>query len=325
MNRRDEKMRDSSFPGAKVIGRWIAPEWPKRLTPARLLLILSLSIFVAEFIIILLMSQLPPVPRETKAIIDATVLLLLLSPAYFFLYLPLKRHYTEHLRSDREIRLLSNQLIRAIEDEKKRLARDLHDDCGGTLTALQFGIEALRNSLTNAGPEERRQLDFLRELVGQLGDNIRAITSDLRPPLLENCGLAATLTWHAEQFKSNGCDFHIEMELEECPKSVGADIEIALFRVFQEGLNNVAKHAFARRVKVRLFCDAERVGLILDDDGRGFCDTKQPKTAEIQPGAGLVGMRERITALGGNLTISSAPGKGTRIWARIPLHDQDFR
>jgi signal transduction histidine kinase len=318
MIRRDEKMREESFHGEAVIGRWISPEWPRHLTPVRLLIILAVAVFVAEVVIMLIMSQLPPVTGVIQPVIDATILLLLLSPSYYFLFLPLKKHYAEHLRSDLEIRRLSSQMIRAIESEKKRLARELHDEFGQTLTALQFGIESIRSSQPGAGAEERRQLDYLRKLVGRLSDHIRDITSDLRPPLLENCGLGDTLQWHVEELKTNGCGFEIETELEECPR-LDPDIEITIFRICQEGLNNVSKHAGASRARIRLFYDSHRVGLILEDDGRGFSDSGQQKMAGTPPGVGLIGMRERIAAVGGRLMISSTLGKGTRIWARIPL------
>ncbi len=293
-----------------------------RLTPVRLLIILAAAVYLAETGLMLILAQFPAIPREIQAVIDATVLLMLLSPAYFFLFLPLKRHYAAHIKADQEIRHLSRQMLRAVESERKRLARDLHDECGQTLTALQFGIQTLRNSLPHVGAEEGRQFDYLRELVGRLSEHMREITTELRPPLLEDCALVATLRWHVQQLAKNSVGFDIELDLEDCPQRLDADIEIALFRVCQEGLNNIAKHARATRAKVRLICDSRRVGLILEDDGQGFLSMEGKETSEIA-GIGIIGMRERMAALGGKLEIRSAPGKGTRMWAEIPLQTKD--
>ena len=126
--------------------------WIRHLSPSRLLVIVVLLVFFGESADMLLLRLLPPLPYEILSFLDASILLIILSPAYFLLYLPLKTHHSERLKAEREVAFLSRHVIRAVEEEKKRLAHELHDDCGQIFTALQFGIETLKYSLPAGAP-----------------------------------------------------------------------------------------------------------------------------------------------------------------------------
>lgn len=287
------------------------------LSPKQMLVILAVIIFVAELADMLLIDLLPPLGGVKEALLDSCVLLLLLSPAYFFLYKPF---WEERQRTETEIRRLSRRLIRGEEATRKALARDLHDEFGQTLGALQLGIETLRNSLpADAGPaaDQCRRLSLM---IADLGAHVRNVTAQLRPGMIDSLGLVPTLRWHLRQFQERHPAIRVIIDMMDDQLSVPTEAAVAMYRVCQEGLNNVVKHARARQVTVALRSRDGTLVLTIEDDGVGFVPNgPAPPGREFQPGIGLTGMQERLADAGGRLLVDARPGGGTRLTATLPL------
>jgi PAS domain S-box-containing protein len=222
--------------------------------------------------------------------------------------------------AEEEIRHLSQQLIRATEEERKKLARDLHDELGQALTALHFSMEAMHDSL----PEElKAQKAGCDELIGQvekLGDTIRDLSSELRPDMLDDLGLVPTLEWYIKDFVKRIGGLQIDFQTIGVKKRPEAEIEIVLYRFLQEALNNIARHAKAKHVSVLLTYSHPKLIFTIKDDGVGFDQAEPvvPSGAKRQP-IGLLGMRERLVSVGGSIDIRSSGGKGTVIRAELPI------
>jgi len=226
----------------------------------------------------------------------------------------------ERKRAEEEIRNLSRQLIGAMEDERRRVARDLHDEFGQAVTGLHFGIEALRNSLPVELKDQETRCDELIGMVEQLGDTVRDLSSELRPDMLDHLGLIPTLEWYIDDFAKRTQGLKIDFQAVGVKKRPSSEIEIILYRILQEGLNNIAKHAKAKRVSLLLTYSHPKLIFTIKDDGIGFEQTKGmlPFGAKKQ-GIGLLGMRERAASVGGAIDIRSSMGKGTVIRAELPV------
>lgn len=212
-------------------------------------------------------------------------------------------------------RELLRRLGTAQEDERRRIARNLHDQMGQLLIALGLGLKALENATPDLSPA-RPHLAQLRELTDQIGREFHQLALDLRPTALDDLGLQTALANYAAAWAERS---GVEVDFE----SAGPDTarlpevaETALYRVVQEALTNVLRHAGARRVSLVLQWSPGQAVVVVEDDGVGF-------DAELTTGPvgrlGLLGMRERVALVGGTLTIESSPGRGTTIIACVPL------
>jgi two-component system sensor histidine kinase UhpB len=214
-----------------------------------------------------------------------------------------------------ELHQLSHRLLQAQEEERQRLARELHDEAAQALTSLLVHLRLLERAHT---PEEAQaRVQELRELTAQALEEVRRVALDLRPTILDDLGLAPALEWRVDEFnKADGVKATIDIRGLE--RRLPAETELALYRVSQESLSNVAKHAQAQHVHVALVAQNGDITLEIQDDGCGF-DPVCPYVDDVH-GLGLVGMHERMAMIGGNLTIRSAAGAGTSIRASAPAH-----
>ncbi len=231
------------------------------------------------------------------------------------------RDITQWRRAEDARAFLQLRLTTAQEDERRRIARDMHDTVGQTLTALALGIQALRD----AGPLPQAtlcRLDVVQRLADELAGQVHDLATRLRPTALDDLGLEAAAghlvaDWSVHtgvnaDFQSDG------LTAERLP----SEVETTLYRVVQEALTNIAKHARARRVAVVLGRNDGYAVAVIEDDGIGF-DPEEiaptPRRADTRDRLGLLGMRERVTLVGGTLEIEAALGRGTTIIARVPL------
>ena len=223
-------------------------------------------------------------------------------------------------RAEEEIRHLSQQLIKATEEERKKLAQDLHDELGQALTALHFGMEAMHDSLPEELKAQKASCDELIGQVEKLGDTIRDLSSELRPDMLDDLGLVPTLEWYIKDFVKRIGGLQIDFQTIGVKKRPEAEIEIVLYRFLQEALNNIARHAKAKHVSVLLTYSHPKLIFTIKDDGVGFDQTEPmvPSGAKRQP-IGLLGMRERVVSVGGSIDIRSSGGEGTVIRAELPI------
>lgn len=223
-------------------------------------------------------------------------------------------------RAEEEIRHLSQQLIRTTEEERKRLARDLHDELGQALTALHFSMEAMHNSLPEELKAQKGTCDELLGQVEELGDKIRNLASELRPDMLDDLGLIPTLEWYIKDFVKRIGGLQIVFQTIGAHKRPEPEIEIVLYRCLQEALNNIAKHAKAKHVSVILTYSHPKLIFTIKDDGVGLGETQRVERSGIKkPPIGLLGMRERVSSVGGTIEIRSSRTKGTVIRAELPF------
>jgi signal transduction histidine kinase len=212
--------------------------------------------------------------------------------------------------SERIARDALRRVVDAQELERRRLARELHDETGQALTSILIGLKSLEE--TGQTDESRAATSRLRELVVATLQDVRRLAVELRPSVLDDFGLVAALENLTSAFaEQTGIAVDFEAVLGE--QRMPGDVETALYRIVQESLTNVVKHARARRVSISLTRLEGSVKAVVEDDGRGF----DPASAD--GGYGLVGMRERLALLGGRLRIESTPGGGTTVAADVPL------
>lgn len=216
----------------------------------------------------------------------------------------------ELLESRQRLRDLTTHRETVREQERKRIAGEIHDELGSLLTALKMDIALLRMQL-GENPSALDRLGQMRELVERTIRMVRQVATCLRPAAL-NLGLVAALEWLVEDFqRRTGVVCSLQADAEVAMEDAHAT---AVFRIVQESLTNVARHAAASRVHVALVCSEEGMELSVEDDGRGF------DPAGVAPGSfGLIGMRERALILGGEARVDSSPGSGSRVSIRIPL------
>lgn len=215
------------------------------------------------------------------------------------------------------VRLMSLQILTAQEEERKRIARELHDETAQALTSVLVRLRVLERSVDDA--EIRAGLSELREQTRTTLDGVRRMSVDLRPQALDDRGLEAALEAHVQDFSER---WPIKATFGGGAVSpLPPDVELVLYRVAQEALANVARHSGACRVQVRLTHDADTLRLLVEDDGRGF-DVRDAK-ASPESGLGLFGMEERLVLIGGALRIESTVGGGTRVVAEVPLPRSD--
>lgn len=208
---------------------------------------------------------------------------------------------------------LTNHLQRTTERDKAVVARDLHDELGGILTSAKMDIEWLA-SHTQRTPDVEKRYEQLNRLLDEAVSLKRRVIEDLRPSLLDNLGLGPALEWHViEHCKKGG--LISKLDIDDTVESIDADTSIALYRIVQEALTNVLRHAKATRFELSLHKTGEGIELQMRDNGIGLPPTFNP--AKLSHG--LSGMRQRARALGGELSWESAPRQGTRIAVRIPL------
>ncbi|CAA9316796.1 MAG: integral membrane sensor signal transduction histidine kinase [uncultured Lysobacter sp.] len=215
-------------------------------------------------------------------------------------------------RNEREFRRLGRSVWRVQEDERRRLARELHDGVGQNLTALKHRLSQLDESLAADDPA-RAHVDAALALCSDTLEDTRNLSRLLRPPILDDLGLASALRWLVRSSgEASGID--ITLDLQPLPDLDG-EMQTLLFRVAQEAINNATKHAKAQHIVVRLVARGDTLQLQVADDGRGF----DPSQAVHAGGSGLGGMRERLRLYDGRLELHSAPGEGTRVRALVPL------
>lgn len=215
--------------------------------------------------------------------------------------------------NEREFRRLGRAVWNVQEDERRRLARELHDGIGQNLTALKHRLAQLLDDLPDGEPSLRDRLATALTLCGESLEDTRQLSRLLRPPILDDLGLEPALRWLARSIDDAGA-LSVVVEIEPLPALHG-ELQTLLFRIAQEALNNTAKHASANSVLLRLVARDRELQLQVIDDGRG-CDPDQALRAG---GSGLGGMRERLRLYGGRLELRSAPMQGLRLRATVPL------
>jgi two-component system sensor histidine kinase UhpB len=233
-----------------------------------------------------------------------------------------RRSEAEVQTSREQLRALAAHLQSVREEERKRIAREVHDELGQMLTGLKMDLAWLEKRLPGiADPAVRQPLEgkarSMFDLLAEMVKTVRRISAELRPGILDDLGLVSAMEWQAREWEARtGIKCVVTSTLNET--AVSPDQGTALFRIFQETLTNVARHADASHVTARLGLDGGWLKLEIQDDGRGITDGEQRRAKSF----GLLGMKERATLLGGDFVIQGAPGKGTTVSVRVPLQEK---
>jgi signal transduction histidine kinase len=231
-----------------------------------------------------------------------------------------RKQSEQALRASREqFRALAARVQTVREEERGRVAREIHDVLAQELTSLKIDVTLLSHLL--AGPSGTPANGLVREKLASMTlatdeaiQSVQKIATELRPMVLDSLGLCAAIEWQLQDFQGRtGIQCQSSLPAEDPP--LDQNRSTALFRILQESLTNVARHAAATRVDIRLQSEPEKITLVVSDNGRGI-----PESQANAPGAmGLLGMRERALLLGGRCEISGSPGQGTRVEAQLPL------
>ncbi len=221
---------------------------------------------------------------------------------------------TERRRSEEKLQLLRSRLVRAQEEERARIARDLHDDAGQRLALLNIDLERLKQSLLKTDPSLAPQLESLVKMASEIASDVHSVSRRLHPSQVELLGLPKALANFCREFAARS-DMEILFEHPDLPSWPSPAAALCLFMVAQEAIRNVLKHSGCRSARVALAEDAGQLRLRVSDTGSGF----DPAAASASTGLGLLSMQERLLSMGGELTVKSQPGGGTCIEACLPL------
>jgi len=229
-----------------------------------------------------------------------------------------RRQAEEALRdSDKELRILSNQLLSTEEKERKRIARELHDGIGQALSAIKFSVEnSLRELRKSPDHAELKSLETVIPLTQKTIEEVRRIVKDLRPAILDDLGILATITWFCREFQKVYASIKIAREVDILENDVPSTLKTVIYRILQEALNNIANHSQADLVHLSLKKIHDRVELTVTDNGTGFDLAEAISLKPSRRGFGLASMRERAELSGAEFKISSAVGQGTAIQVR---------
>jgi signal transduction histidine kinase len=217
-------------------------------------------------------------------------------------------------QAEEEMKRLSRQLLEVQENERRHLARELHDEVMQTLTALKLSLGAAAQAPTTV----TRQLEESVETVDDLVEQVRSLSLDLRPSMLDDLGLVAALEWYCQR-QSRRLAVPITFSAAPFSSRLSPELETTCFRVVQEGLTNAAKHSQATQVWVTLQQRDSTLQITLRDNGIGFDTVTRHVHSERGSGIGLHGMEERLRLVEGQLDITTTPGHGTEIRARVPM------
>lgn len=226
-----------------------------------------------------------------------------------------RKNYEDRLKaSQQELRELSARVLEAREEEKTRIARELHDELGQLLTALKMDLSWLRERL-EGGSEVAAKAAEMSALLDQTVTSTRRISADLRPLMLDDLGLADAANWLVEDFaRRSGVDCEMRLSGDGAFQEIDGNIATVVYRALQESLTNIAKHANARRAWISLAAEDERLALEVEDDGRGIAPADLAKARSL----GLKGMRERVAYFGGSIEVMPAVRGGTRVRLHMP-------
>jgi signal transduction histidine kinase len=221
-------------------------------------------------------------------------------------------------KAERTLRSLPRFILEAQEAERRRVARDLHDSVNQILSSAKFRIEALAERFANCDPDALREILKTREILAHAITEVRRISRNLRPSELDDLGLLAAIRSLAGEFGERS-GIKLQLQLSDAPGELPDDVELNIYRIVQEALANVERHAHARNVNLAIETVRRRLRVSVRDDGAGFVPGGAPQAATDGPCMGLVDMRERATHLGGHCEIHSELGHGTEIIIEVPL------
>lgn len=228
------------------------------------------------------------------------------------------RDMTEEKRMKENLRFYLGQVTRAQEEERKRIARELHDDTSQALVVLSRRLDDVASSAEGLSEDERLLLENLRQQANSIMDGVRRLSQDLRPPTLDRLGLLPALEWLASRVSENS-GINVEVKIHGAGRRLSAEVELLLFRIVQEALSNIWRHSEASRADVVIAFDEGRTRIAIKDNGKGFDLPDSVGDLAKDGKLGMAGMQERARLLGGSVNVESQPGKGTTVTIEAPI------
>ncbi len=229
-----------------------------------------------------------------------------------------ERHHQMMLDRERERRLHIDRVFSVQEEERQRISQGLHDDVLQRLLSIAYMAERMGSNPAASSHEVTSQALMIRDESVQLSDELRRLSYDLRPSILDNLGLVPAVNWLCNRLRKEAM-VSVKMFVQGKPRRLGAAVETTAFRIAQEALNNVGRHAHASEVNVILSFASDHVVLEVSDNGVGFASGSTMKKAALDGHLGLLGIRERVASLNGTVTIRTRPSEGTRVRTRLPV------
>lgn len=249
--------------------------------------------------------------RTLLVIFIASVLIGIAVAAFTVFYTRRLEKHSDEVQS--ELRRLSQHIVQVQEHERKSISRELHDEVGQMLTGLRMELANLDGPAIQQNASDYQRLQEAKRLTERTLQCVRDLSMLLRPSMLDDLGLSPAVNWQAKEF-SRRSGIAVDVTIEGEVDSVPDEVRTCLYRVVQEALTNVARHAGAKRIRLLVKREGEHVSVAIEDDGAGFnVGTSRPN------GLGLIGLKERVAELSGTVQIASAPGKGTRVSVQIPV------
>jgi signal transduction histidine kinase len=224
-------------------------------------------------------------------------------------------------KANAELRRLTQKVVMAQEEERERLSRELHDEIGQALTAVNFNLQAFQHLVVD--PMVASRLQDSMNIVESTLQQVRALSLDLHPAILDDLGLVAALQWYLDR-QTERSGLTIDLVADPPKMNLPADLKTTCFRIVQEALTNTLRHAHAKKVQVELRQHDAELELVVRDDGAGFSVQAARQRAAHGESLGLLGMKERVLLLKGRIKIKSARGRGTEIRVRFPLFPVDL-
>ncbi|MBN1396712.1 MAG: sensor histidine kinase [Bacteroidetes bacterium] len=261
-------------------------------------------------------------PDSTVIILAAFSVTFVVLGLFTFSVLMMIRNHKKVVAAQRErirqMQLFSEKLQSAREEEQKRIARELHDELGGTLTSIKYDLLWLEQRTSVQG-EVAQRFQIMRDLIDSTTKVVQRISAELRPKILDSFGLAVALEWQTNEFKKRtGVDANFQ-KLSELPP-IDENVTTGVYRIVQESLTNIARHAQATSVEVKLELQNDMIHVEIIDNGKGF----DKALLQHPDSLGLLSIRERARMIGGTAVIDGSPGKGTKVALDTPLHYKSF-
>ncbi len=218
----------------------------------------------------------------------------------------------------RQVQLFSDKLQNAREEEQKRIARELHDELGGTLTTLKYDLHWIEHSIA-AQDEITQRFKAMQDLIGSTTKLVQRISSELRPKVLDSLGLNAAVEWQAGEFKKR-TNIEVHLHLNKTLPPIDEALKTGAYRIIQESLTNIARHAQASSVEITIDMRNQNLFVLITDNGKGFDNSLLNHPESL----GLLSIQERARMIGGKATITGEPGKGTHVTLEVPLKNIDL-
>jgi len=218
--------------------------------------------------------------------------------------------------SEKQLRHLSSQLLTAQETERKRISRELHDELGQALLVVKLRFNFIEKNLSKDPSELRQECEYGLQYIDQVIENVRRLSRDLSPSILEDFGLSAALRWLINNFAGSHT-IKVALDMTDIDALIPGEAHVIVYRILQEALTNVGKHSQAKNVSIAIHQEAGTVSFSVEDDGIGFDTEKSLPGDPAEKGLGLETMRGRARMMGGTLDIRSQQGKGTRVTLSI--------